>query len=43
MPLVASINGGTPEGAARYAAAFRTALSEAGYVENQNVTVEYHS
>jgi len=43
MPLVVSINGGTPEGAARYAAAFRTALSEAGYVENQNVTVEYHS
>jgi putative tryptophan/tyrosine transport system substrate-binding protein len=42
MPLVGFINGGTPDGAARYAAAFRNALSETGYVEGQNVTVEYH-
>jgi putative ABC transport system substrate-binding protein len=42
MPVVAFINVGTPDGMARYAAAFRNALSEAGYVEGQNVTVEYH-
>ena len=42
MPVVALINGGTPEGFAPFAAAFRNALSEAGYVEGQNVTIEYH-
>ena len=42
MPVVGFVNGGSPEGMARYAAAFRSALNEAGYVEGQNVTVEYH-
>jgi len=42
MPIVGVINPGTPSGMTRYAAAFRTGLSEAGYVEGQNVTVEYH-
>ena len=42
MPIVGFVNGGSPEGMARYAAAFRSALNEAGYVEGQNVTVEYH-
>jgi putative ABC transport system substrate-binding protein len=42
MPVVGVINPGTPSGMTRYAAAFRSALSEAGYVEGQNVTVEYH-
>src|SRR5258707_1465324 len=42
MPVVAFINGGTADAAARYVAAFRKGLREAGYVEDQNVTVEYH-
>jgi len=42
MPVVGFINAGTPDGSALYAAAFRNALNEAGYVEGQNVTVEYH-
>jgi putative tryptophan/tyrosine transport system substrate-binding protein len=40
MPVVGFVNGGSPEGMARYA--FRSALSEASYVEGQNLTVEYH-
>ena len=42
MPVVGFVNGGSPEGMARYAAAFRSALNKSGYVEGQNVTVEYH-
>src|SRR6266446_3841313 len=42
MPVVAFMNSGTPDTMARYATAFRNALSEAGFVEGQNVTVEYH-
>ncbi len=42
MPVVAFINGGSADGSAREAAAFRKGLTETGYVEGQNVTVEYH-
>jgi putative ABC transport system substrate-binding protein len=42
MPVVAFVNGGAADAAARYVAAFRKGLREAGYVEDQNVTVEYH-
>jgi putative tryptophan/tyrosine transport system substrate-binding protein len=42
MPVVAFINGGEADAAARYLAAFRKGLREVGYVEAQNVTVEYH-
>jgi putative tryptophan/tyrosine transport system substrate-binding protein len=42
MPVVAFINSGSPDAWARFAAAFRKGLSENGYVEGQNVTVEYH-
>ena len=42
MPVVGFINGGSADASARYAAAFRKGLNETGYVEGQNVTVEYH-
>src|ERR1700676_4520371 len=41
MPVVAFINAGSADGSARYAVAFRKGLNETGYVEGQNVTVEY--
>jgi hypothetical protein len=40
MPVVGFVHGGSPE--ARRVAAFRKGLNETGYVEGQNVTVEYH-
>jgi putative ABC transport system substrate-binding protein len=42
MPVIGFIRNGAAEANARYAAAFRKGLSETGYVEGQNVTVEYH-
>jgi putative ABC transport system substrate-binding protein len=42
MPVVGLINGGSPDTAARSAAAFRKGLGETGSVEGQNVSVEYH-
>ena len=42
MPVVGLVNGRSPEDAARNVAAFRKGLSETGYVEGQNVTIEYH-
>ena len=42
-PQVAFIRDGSAEGNARLAAGFRKGLNEAGYVEGQNVKVEYHA
>src|SRR5262245_52786058 len=42
MPVVGFVNARTPEAAVRPTGAFRRGLNEAGYVEGQNVTVEYH-
>jgi putative tryptophan/tyrosine transport system substrate-binding protein len=42
LPVVGLINGSSPDAAARNASAFRKGLDETGYVEGQNVTVEYH-
>jgi putative ABC transport system substrate-binding protein len=42
MPVVGFIRDGSADTSARFAAAFRKGLNETGYVEDQNVTVEYH-
>jgi putative ABC transport system substrate-binding protein len=42
MPVVGFLNPGAPEVAAGEVAAFRKGLNESGYIEGQNVTVEYH-
>jgi len=41
MPMVAFLNSGSPDGYAPMVAAFRQGLKETGYVESQNVAVEY--
>jgi len=42
MPIVGFVSTGSADGSASRATAFRKGLSESGYVEGQNVTVEYH-
>ncbi len=42
LPVVGFLRLGSPDTSARYVAAFRNGLNESGYVEGQNVTVEYH-
>jgi putative ABC transport system substrate-binding protein len=42
MPVVAFVNAGSAEGLSPRAVAFRKGLSEAGYIDGQNVTIEYH-
>jgi len=41
VPVIGFLNGGSPGGYAPYAAAFHQGLKEAGFVEGQNVAVEY--
>jgi putative tryptophan/tyrosine transport system substrate-binding protein len=41
-PMVGFITGLSADVSARYAAAFSKGLNETGYLEGQNVTVEYH-
>jgi putative ABC transport system substrate-binding protein len=42
LPVISFIRDGSAEASARFAASFRKGLNETGYVEGQNVTVEYH-
>ena len=42
MPIVGFVTNRSADASVRQAAAFRKGLSETGYVEGQNVTVEYH-
>jgi putative ABC transport system substrate-binding protein len=42
MPVVGFLRPGSADASASLVAAFRKGLSETGYVEGQNVTVEYH-
>jgi len=42
MPVVGFIRDGSADAATPFVLAFRKGLSEAGYVEGQNVSVEYH-
>jgi putative tryptophan/tyrosine transport system substrate-binding protein len=41
LPVVGFLHSGSPEGRALRIAAFRQGLAESGYVEGQNVTIEY--
>ena len=41
MPMIGLVNSGPPEAAGYRAAAFRQGLNEMGYVERQNVIIEY--
>ena len=41
MPAVGYLNRGSPEPMTHLTAAFRQGLSESGYVEGQNLTIEY--
>jgi putative tryptophan/tyrosine transport system substrate-binding protein len=43
MPIIGILNGGGPDEYVRFVAAFRQALSEAGYIEGHNLATEYRS
>ena len=41
LPMVGFLHSGSPQGRTQRIAAFRQGLAESGYVEGQNVTIEY--
>jgi putative ABC transport system substrate-binding protein len=42
MPVIGFLNVASPEGYTNYVAAFRDGLKESGYIDGQNVAIEYH-
>jgi putative tryptophan/tyrosine transport system substrate-binding protein len=42
MPVIGFIREGSAQGGTRWVGGFQKGLSETGYIEGQNVTVEYH-
>jgi putative ABC transport system substrate-binding protein len=42
MPVIGYLNSSTKSNAQHFTAAFRRGLSEIGYIEGQNVSIEYH-
>jgi putative tryptophan/tyrosine transport system substrate-binding protein len=41
MPVIGFLHSASPDGYTSYLAGFRQGLKEAGYVEGQNVAIEY--
>ena len=41
LPVIGFVNTGSAEASAGYVAAFRKGLGETGYVEGQNVKIEF--
>src|SRR5215475_4806653 len=42
MPVIGFLNGGSADASTAFVTAFRKGLAETGFVESQNVKVEYH-
>jgi putative tryptophan/tyrosine transport system substrate-binding protein len=41
VPVIGFLHSASPEGVAPFVASFRRGLKEAGYVEGENVAIEY--